>query len=92
MGVAAASKCNEGALWKDKEREEFGGFNHQFLYVGYIVANTLYTTRKVVKGDLGASPQKNVYKCISYNAGKCPFASFPDCIQGCHKNPLVGGF
>ena len=88
MGVAATPKCKENAYWKNKEREEFGGFVHEFFYhhalfVGYNVTNTLYKGRK---RGLRAYLQKIFYKCTSDNAVKIPLRKL---IQGYQKNPLV---
>ena len=46
LGVAATAKCKESAHWKNKEREEFGGFDHEYFYhhtllAGYNVPSTL---------------------------------------------------
>ena len=63
MGVAATPKSNESAFWKDKEREEFGGFNKEFLYhhalfIGHNITNTFYTTIKAVKESRALPPEK----------------------------------
>ena len=46
MGVAVTPTCKEITYWKNKERDEFGGFGHEFFYyhalfVGNNVTNTL---------------------------------------------------
>ena len=53
--MAATPKCIESAYWKNKEIEEFEGFDHEFFnhhafFVGYNVTNTLYNTIKAGKG------------------------------------------
>ena len=61
MGVEATPKCKENAYWKNKEREEFGGFDQEFFYhhaffVAWNVTNTLYNTIKAGEGVWGPSP------------------------------------
>ena len=53
--MAATLKCKESAYWKNKEREEFGVFDHEVFYrhalfVGYNVTNTLCNAIKAGKG------------------------------------------
>ena len=69
-GLAATPKCKENAYWKNKEREEFGGFDHKFfhhhaLFVGYIITNTLYNTIKAGIGVWGLAPRKQVTNALS---------------------------
>ena len=64
MGVVATPKYKENVYWKSKEREEFGGFDHEFFYhnalfVGYNVTNILYKTIKAGKGVWGLAPIKD---------------------------------
>ena len=70
MVVAATHKCKENAVWKDKEREEFGGFDDEFfyyhaLYVGYNVPNTLYTTIKTVQGNAPWQASRIPYRDVT---------------------------
>ena len=60
--MAATPKCKENAYWKNKEREELGGFDHEFFYhhalfVGYNVTNALYSSIKEW-GSGGLPPEK----------------------------------
>ena len=62
--MAATPKYKESAYWKNKKRDEFGYFDHEFFYnhalfVGCNVTNTLYNTITAGKGILGACHQKN---------------------------------
>ena len=71
--MAATPKCKESAYWKNKEREEFGGFDHEFFYhhaffVSYYVTNTLYKTTKAEKGVWGVPPQKVLHPITLENA------------------------
>ena len=61
--MSATPKCKESAFLKHKERDEFGHFDHEFvyhhaLYVGYIVTNIIYNTIKAGKGVWGLAPRK----------------------------------
>ena len=63
MGLAPTLKCKESAYWKHKQKEEYGGFDLQFLYhyvcyIGYNVANIIYNTIKVGNGAQGLAPEK----------------------------------
>ena len=79
--MAATPKSKESAYWKNKEREELGGFDHEFFYhhtlfVGYNVTNVLYSARNAGEGIRGLAPRKAL-KCTSDSAGKCPFTRTP---------------
>ena len=80
MDVAATPKCKESAYGKNKERDEFWGFDDEFFYrhalfLGYDETYTLCNTIKEGKGVWGLASRKLFYKCTSDNAGKCPFVS-----------------
>ena len=85
-------KYKENASWKSKEREEFGGFDHEFFYhnalfVGYNVTNTLYKTIKAGKG-VWSLPPETILQMYFRQRWKMPLHKL---IQGCQKNPLVEG-
>ena len=49
MGARATPKCKESAYWKQKEREEFGGYDHEISYhhalsVGHNATNAFLNT------------------------------------------------
>ena len=84
-GVTATPKLYESFIGSPRKWRSLRGFDHEFfychpLYVGYNVTNVLCNTIKAGKGVWG------FVRCLSYNDGKCPFASFLNCIQGHLKN------
>ena len=81
MGVAATPKCKENAYWKNKEREELGGFDHEFFYhhalfVGYNVTNALYNTIKEGMGVWGLAPRKIITNVLPTTVENAPSQAY----------------
>ena len=92
MGVAATPKCKESAYWKNKESEEFGGFDYEFFYqharfIDYNVTNTLHNNIEAGKGIWEPDPRKFLQMFFPQR-WKIPLTKL---IHGRQKNPLVEG-
>ena len=86
MGVAVTPKCKDSVYWKNKAREEFGGFDHEVFYhhtlfVGYNITNTLYNTIKAGKGLWGLATIKSFTNALPTTLENVPSQAYTGMSQ-----------